>query len=119
MIKKHTICKIADNCGVFTGFVFHLYKGFNRKSSYFGDYVKISVRDTKPNNWLVKKTKTKALLFRTKKETMVCDGTYCNFNTNSLITLKRRLTTNGDSIQGPCLRTFKKKKFLNSLSGCL
>lgn len=119
MIFKHTVGGVADNSGVWSVFVFHLYKGFNRKSSGVGDYVRISVRDTKPNNWLAKKTKKKALILRTKKEVFIRDGSSVFFSTNSLVILKKRLTSEGSEISGPMIRVFKKKKFLASLPGVI
>ena len=119
MVYKHTVCGVADNSGVWSVFVFHLYKGFNRKVSHIGDYVRISVRDTKPNNWLTKKTKKKALVLRTKKETFISDGSYAIFRSNSLVILKKRLTSEGSEIGGPVVRIFKKKKFLASMAGVI
>jgi len=119
MIMKHTILSTADNSGVYNIFTFHLYKGFNRKVSNFGDYIKVSVRDTKPNNWLVKKTKKKALIIRTKKSSPISDGAYISYELNSAIILKKRLTPEGSEVIGPIHRSFKKKKFLASMSGVI
>jgi ribosomal protein L14 len=40
----------ADKCGVDFVKIFHLYRGFFRKKSKNGDFVKVSVRKTSPNN---------------------------------------------------------------------
>ena len=56
MIHKSSILIPADKCGVFTVNTFHLYKGFSRKFSKFGEYIKVSVRKTKPENNLTKKS---------------------------------------------------------------
>ena len=45
----------ADKCGVEFVRVFHLYRGFFRKKSKNGDFVKVSVRQTLPDNWVKKK----------------------------------------------------------------
>jgi ribosomal protein L14 len=119
MIQKHSVLKSSENSGVLSNRVWHLYKGFNRKVSFFGDYVKVSVQQTKPNNWLAKKAKKKALIIRTKKNCKVKDGTFINFLENSLILLKKRLTPEGTEILGPIIRSFKKKKFLTSIPGVL
>ena len=55
MIKKHTYLIPSDRCGVWWVSVFHLYKGSFRKTAYVGDFVKVSVKITKPNNWIKKK----------------------------------------------------------------
>lgn len=119
MIQKSSILIPADKCGVFTVNTFHLYRGFSRKSSKFGDYIKVSIRKTKPENQLVKKSKRKALIIRTKKNVPLCDGTSIKFDYNSVVILKKRLTPEGKEIFGPIVRNFKKKKFLSSFSGLI
>ena len=119
MVQKGSILIPADKCGVWTVNTFHLYKGFNRKCSKFGDYIKISIRSTKPANWLAKKSKRKALIIRTIKENFINDGSFLSFSNNNVIILKKRLTPEGSEIYGPILRTFKKRKFINSFSGLI
>lgn len=119
MIQKSTILVPADKCGVFTVNTFHLYKGFSRGFSRFGDYIKVSVKKTKPENQLTKKSKRKALIIRTKKNVHLSDGSFIRFDYNSVILLKKRLTPEGKEIFGPIVRSFKKKKFLSSFSGLI
>ena len=119
MIQKCSILVPSDKCGVLTVNTFHLYKGFNRKFSKFGDYIKVSIRKTKPANVLTKKSKRKALIIRLKKELCITDGSFIKFNYNSVILLKKRLTPEGKEIFGPIVRNFKKKKFLSSFSGLI
>jgi large subunit ribosomal protein L14 len=119
MIQKSSILIPADKCGVLTVNTFHLYKGFSRKVSSFGNYIKVSIRKTKPDNILSKKSKRKALIIRTKKNLLVCDGTSIRFDYNSVVLLKKRLTPEGKEIFGPIARNFKKKKFLSSFSGVI
>jgi len=119
MIQKTSILVPSDKCGVLTVNTFHLYKGFSRKYSHFGDYIKVSVRKIKPENPLTKKSKRKAIIVRTCKGTNLVDGSYCRFDFNSVVLLKKRLTPEGKEIFGPIVRSFKKKKFLSSFSGIL
>lgn len=119
MIQKTSILLPADKCGVLTVNTFHLYKGFSRKFSKFGDYIKVSIRKTKPENILTKKSKRKAIIIRTKKYIHVCDGTAIRFTYNSVVLLKKRLTPEGKEIFGPIIRNFKKKKFLSSFPGLI
>lgn len=119
MIQKSSILIPADKCGVLTVNTFHLYKGFSRKTAVFGNYIKVSVRKTKPENILTKKSKKKAIIIRTKKNVPICDGTFIRFDYNSVVLLKKRLTPEGKEIFGPVIRNFKKKKFLSSFSGIL
>jgi len=119
MVQKTSILVPSDKCGVLTVNTFHLYKGFSRKFSKFGDYIKVSIRKTKPENILNKKSKRKAIIVRTKKNIQISDGSFVRFNYNSAVLLKKRLTPEGKEIFGPILRNFKKKKFLSSFSGLI
>jgi len=67
MIYKGTNIIPADKCGVWHARVFHLYKGFNRKVSFVGEFIKVSVRRTKPENWLKKKNKNSRIYCKNKK----------------------------------------------------
>jgi large subunit ribosomal protein L14 len=118
-VQKSSILVPSDKCGVFTVNTFHLYKGFSRKSSKFGEFVKVSIRKTKPENVLTKKTKRKSIVVRTKKEISLSDGTYVRFDYNGAVVLKKRLTPEGKEIYGPIVRNFKKKKFLSSFTGLI
>lgn len=119
MVQKTSIVLPADKCGVLTANTFHLYKGFSRKFAGFGNYIKVSIRKTKPDNILSKKSKRKAIIIRTKKNTSIKDGTFVRFDYNSVVLLKKRLTPEGKEIFGPIIRNFKKKKFLSSFSGLI
>lgn len=119
MIQKSSILIPADNCGVLTVNTFHLYKGFNRRFSYFSDYIKLSVRKTVPECKLIKKSKRKGIIIRTVKYTKISDNSTVRFDYNSVIILKKRLTPEGKEIFGPILRNFKKKKFLSSFTGLI
>ena len=117
MIQKSSVLVPSDKCGVLTVNTFHLYGGFKRKFSKFGEYIKISVRKTKPDNVLVKKSKRKAIIVRLKKNLFVVDGSYVCFDYNSVVLLKKRLTPEGKEIFGPIVRNFKKKNSYHRFLG--
>lgn len=119
MIQKGTYLIPVDKCGVWWVNTFHLYSGFYKKSGKVGNFIKISVRLTRPNNWLEKKTKTNGLVILTKKEFSNLDGSYFKFKNNNCVLLKKRLTTRGKEIIGPSLKGIRRKKFLMSFSGIL
>lgn len=114
MIQKHTYLIPADRCGVFWVKTFHLYGGWFRKQSYVGDFIKVSVRDTKANNKLKKKTKIAGIIIRTKKEIIKADNSHIKFKQNSVVLLKRRMTPKGREVFGPISSTIKRKKFKSS-----
>ena len=109
----------ADRCGVWWIKVFHLYKGFSRKTAYTGDFIKASVRVTRPENWLKKKTKVHGIIIRTKKNVYRQDGSSICFKENNIILLKKRLTPKGKELYGPIPKVIKRKKFVYSFPGVI
>lgn len=119
MIFKASKLIPADQCGVFWVKVFHLYRGGQRKVSYVGNFVKVSVILTKKDNWLKKKSKIKGVLIRLKKQSIKHDKSFVLFKINNLVLLKKRLTPRGKELLGPVDFKVKRKKFLQSFSGIL
>jgi len=119
MVQKGSILIPADKCGVWTVNTFHLYRGFSRRFAFFGDFIKISIRKTKPENWLVRKSKRKSIVVRTLKEFSLSDSSYVRYSYNSAVILKKRLTPEGKEVFGPITRNLKIKKFLTSFSGLI
>lgn len=108
-----------DRCGVWWVNTFHIYKGFNKKIGKTGNFVKVSVRNTRPNNWVLKKSKLNGIIILTKKELKNLDNSYVKFKYNNCVLLKKRLAPKGKEIVGPGLKLMKRKKFLMSFSGVL
>lgn len=119
MLFKKTVAIPADKCGVWLIRVFHLYKGFSRKCSYTGDFVKVSVRKVKPENWVKKKTKLRSIILRSKKSVFRNDCSSILFFFNNVVLLKKRMTPKGGSIFGPSTKSIKRKKFIYSLAGLI
>lgn len=119
MIYKSSSLIPADKCGVWLVKVFHLYRGYNRKVSFIGDFIKCSIKKTRPENWLKKKTKTKGILIRSKKESYKRDGSFVKFFYNNVVLLKKRMTPQGKEIFGPTLYNIKRKKFVSSFVGSI
>lgn len=109
----------ADRCGVLWVSIFQLYKGSFKKKSFIGDFVKISVKLTQPQNWVKKKSKYKGIIIRTKKETLKRDGSWVKFNQNNVVLLKKRTTPLGGDISGPTICDLNRKVFLQSFSGVI
>lgn len=114
MIQKGTYLTPIDKNGVWLVNTFHLYRGFKRKSSSLSNFIKVSVRSTKPNNWILKKSKHISIITHTKKYIKKNDGSllFLKFNTNVL--LKKRLSPQGREIIGPGIFNLKRKRFLTS-----
>jgi len=114
MVQKESVLIPIDRCGVWVTKIFHLYGGSIRKKSTINNFVKISVKSTKPNNWVKKKTKLKALILKTKKEVVRGDGSLVKFKLNKCVLLKKRLTPKGRELIGSCLFQIKRKRFSSS-----
>ena len=119
MIYKSSKIIPSDKCGVWLVKVFHVYRGFSRKVAYTGDFVKCSIKKTRPENWLKKKTKTKGIIVRSKKEVLKRDGSFIKFLHNNVVLLKKRMTPQGKEIFGPTLYSVKRKKFVSSFVGVI
>lgn len=117
MVQKETNLKPIDRCGVWSTRVFHLYNGSLRKVSSIGNFVKVSVKKTRSNNWVPKKSKLKSIIVTLKKELLKIDGSYIKFRTNNNVLLKKRLTPKGKILVGPVSINIKRKRFLSSFCG--
>ena len=114
MVQKESIVVPIDRCGVWFTKIFHLYGGSHRRYSFINNFVKVSVKLTKPNNWVKKKTKLKAIIVKTNKEVIKADGSSIKFKLNKCVLLKKRLTPKGRELVGSCLFQIKRKRFLTS-----
>jgi len=114
MIQKNTYLTPIDKNGVWKVKTFHLYKGFNRKVSKISNFIKVSARLTKPNNWILKKSKHISLITHTKFRVVKLDGSLLFYKYNTNVLLKKRLSTKGREILGPGIHNLKRKRFLSS-----
>ena len=119
MIQKETNLKPIDKCGVWSVRAFHLYGGSFRNQSTISNFIKVSVKKTRANNWVPKKTKLKAIIVTLKKELKKIDGSYIKFRTNNVVLLKKRLTPKGKILMGPVSSNLKRKRFLTSFCGSI
>jgi large subunit ribosomal protein L14 len=115
MIQKNSILKPADSTGVLKTKVFHVYRGSNNIGR-IGDFLKISVRETTPDNLIKKKSKHKSILIRTVFKNVKKCGSYISFKENALILLKKRLSPRSKTLKGPISTNIRRKKFLSSFS---
>jgi len=128
MIKKMSILGVVDNCGISKVKTIHHYHGFNKQTSYPGEFLKISVRVRKYNyKWVKSKkmfvskkgTKHRAYFIRASYRHTKPDGTYIRFRENKAALLKKRLTTRGKFVKGPFFYGLKRKKIIQSFPGCI
>lgn len=117
MLQKSSHVNVSDKCGVWSAQVFHVYRGSRHRFALTGDFVKVSIRRTRPNNWLRKGKKSKALVIRTRFKSTRVDGSYVCTWENNVILLKKRMTPRGKELLGPITYGLKRRKFVSSFGG--
>lgn len=128
MIFKQTWLSVADNTNVRWLQVFHLYKGFHRKSTKLGFFIKGSARVIEPPRVEYKGFKFKfnkkgdicrGLLIRNKYNVRKYDGSSVYFKANNIILLKKKQDVKSKYLYGPISYKVKRKKFLSLFSSVI
>lgn len=110
MIQKKTWLKVSDNTNVRWLQTFHLYKGFHRKSTGIGYFIKASARLVEPPRVEYKGFKFKfnkkgdicrGLVVRTRFPLNRLDGSVLRFNHNNCVLIKKRQDFKSKYLIGP------------------
>jgi ribosomal protein L14 len=121
MIFKQTWLSITDNTNVRWLQVFQLYKGFNRRVTTIGFFIKGSARVVEPPRLEYKGFKFKfnrkgdicrGFISRTRYSTLSVDGCSTLFRTNDIILLKKKQEPKSKFVHGPVSYNIRRKKFL-------
>ena len=121
MIQKKSWLSISDNTNVKWLQTFHLYKGFFRKKTKIGFFIKGSARVVEPPRIEYKGFKFKfnkkgdicrGLLIRSKYNTNKNDGSVLYFKKNNIVLIKKKQDLKSKYLYGPVPKTLKRKKFL-------
>lgn len=121
MIFKETWLNVSDNTNVCWLQIFHLYKGFHRKSTKIGYFVKGTARVVEPP-----RIEYKGFKFKFNKKGDICrgifirgryiihrnDGTSIYFKNNSTILLKKKQDLKSKYLYGPIPSLIRRKRFL-------
>lgn len=122
MIFKKTWLSVADNTNVEWLQTFHLYKGFYRKTTGVGFFIKGSARIVEPPRIEYKGFKIKfnkkgdicrGLLIRSAYKNKRNDGATLLFKKNDIILLKKKQDLKSKYLYGPVPYNLKRKKFLS------
>ena len=114
MVQKESLVIPVDKCGVGLVNIFHIYRS---GIGTVGSFVKISVRRVLPESKLRLKSKSLAIVVRSKFRYMKLDGTIVWADHNGVVLLKKRLTPVGKELYGAVFSSVKRKKFLSSFAG--
>lgn len=125
MIFKQTWLSVSDNTNVRWLQVFHLYKGFYRKVTKIGFFVKGTARVVEPPRIEYKGFKVKynkkgdicrGLIIRNRYNIKKNDGSSVYFSSNNTILLKKKQDVKSKYLFGPVSSSIKRKKFLTLFS---
>ena len=125
MIQKKSWLSISDNTNVKWIQTFHLYKGFFRKITKIGFFIKSSARVVEPPRLEYKGFKFKfnkkgdicrGLIIRSKFNDKKKDGSVLYFKSNNVILIKKKQDLKSKYLYGPISKSIKRKKFLTLFS---
>jgi large subunit ribosomal protein L14 len=120
MIFKKTWLSISDNTNVNWIQVFHLYKGFHRKRTKLGFFVKGSARSVEPPRLEYKGFKFKfnkkgdicrSIIIRTSLPTKRLDGSVIYFKKNNGVLIRKKQDLKSKYLFGPISSGLNRKKF--------
>jgi len=120
MISRLSWISIADNTNVKWLQVFHLYKGWKRKSTSLGFFVKGSARVVEPPRIEYKGFKFKfsrkgdicrAILTQVTYPNTKLDGSVMYFTTNHGLLIRKKQDLRSKYLFGPVVSSFKRKRF--------
>lgn len=120
MVQKKTKIKVTDNSGARWIQIFHLYRGFSRKFSYTGLFIKASIRKVSHRHIITSKKilkpvfkgeVCKCLLVKTYNEKKI-DGSKIHFMNNSSLFLWKKRLPKSTRIFGPASYKIKRLRFL-------
>ena len=122
MLQKESWVYVSDNTNIRWLKLFHLYKGFFRKSTSDGFFVKGSARIVEPPRLEYKGFKYKfslkgdiarAIIIRTNRKFQKIDSSSVRFYSNNLIVIKKKQDTRSKYVNGPVSKSLKRKKFIS------
>jgi len=120
MISKQTWLFASDNTNVRWLKTFHLYKGFHRRATTVGFFIKGSARIVEPPRLEYKGFKFKfnkkgdvcrMILIRVARTLRRIDGSSTSFASNTGILIKKKQNVKSKYLQGPSTYHIKRKKF--------
>lgn len=111
MIQMQTRLEVADNSGARTVQCIKVLGGSKRMTAHLGDVIVVAVKDALPNGKVKKGDVRKAVIVRTVYPVRREDGSYINFDNNSVVILNNSLEPVGTRIFGPVARELRNKNF--------
>lgn len=116
MIQQETRLAVADNSGAKEVLCIRVLGGTRKRYAHTGDIIVVTVKSAIPSGNVKKGTVSKAVVVRTKKETLRADGSYIRFDDNACVLLNQAGELIGTRIFGPVARELREKQFMKIVS---
>ncbi|MDR0559481.1 MAG: 50S ribosomal protein L14 [Prevotellaceae bacterium] len=107
MIQQESRLQVADNSGAKEVLCIRVLGGTGKRYASVGDKIVVSVKQAIPGADVKKKTVSKAVIVRTKKEIRRADGSYIRFDDNACVLLNNQGEIRGTRIFGPVARELR------------
>ena len=111
MIQMQSKMEVADNSGAKVVKCIKVLGGSKRMTAGIGDIVVVAVQQTLPNGKIKKGDVRKAVIVRTKYPIGRDDGSYIQFDKNSVVLLNPNNEPLGTRIFGPVARELRSRNF--------
>jgi len=112
MIQQETQLDVADNSGAKRVKCFKVLGGTRRRYAKVGDIIVCSVRDADPESPIKKGEVVKAVIVRTVAPIRRTDGSFLQFDDNSVVLLDGDKTDpRGTRVFGPVAREVRERGF--------
>lgn len=111
MIQMQTWLDIADNSGAKTAKCIKVLGGSKRMIAHIGDIVVVAIQEAIPGSKIKKGDVKKGVIVRTKYPIRRDDGSYIQFDNNSIVLIGANEDPIGTRIFGPVARELRSKNF--------
>ena len=116
MIQMQSKLEVADNSGAKQVKCVKVLGGSKRMSASLGDVIVVAVQQALPGGKIKKGEVKKAVIVRTAYPIRRDDGSYIQFDKNSVVILNNQNEPVGTRIFGPVARELRDKKFMKIIS---
>lgn len=116
MIQEETNLVVADNSGAKKVRCIRVLGGSDRRYAGLGDLVVVSVKSAIPGAGVKKGEVARAVIVRTKKETLRKDGSFIRFDENAAVLINEAGEPKGSRIFGPVARELRERQYMKIVS---
>lgn len=107
MIQQMTRLVCADNTGAKELKCIKVLGASRRRYAYLGDIIVVAVTKATPTGTIKKKTIERAVVVRTKKESVRKDGSMVRFDENAAVIIDKDGVPKGTRVFGPIARELR------------